>query len=434
MTDTDNIRRLQRIRLASTLCLIALTKCWHLSGATAQAVRGIVSIIVATLAIASTAIQAQNASDSPSAPLCATDMTGNGSSSLASNTVETCTVSSDISAEWMQLEGRIEAVQQVTLATQVAGTVQKLNAHAGQRVRQGQLLLRVDARAAIATTRATQAQVQAIDAQLAVAQKHLARQRQLYEKNFISQAALEQAQAQADALAAQAKAQRAQTRAADSQTDYYNIRAPFDGVVAAVYAELGDMAMPGRAVLQLYRADRLRATVHVPAAVAARLRNMDAGAQQSNLQVRVNGKTLRVIRVRILPVADAASNTVEVRCELDVEAIRQAGALPGGFARIGIRDIAAAHAQMREQKRVQQHRLPPSVWIPTTALVQRAQMHAVYVIRPNGSTVLRYVRPGKQEAGRVAIVSGLDAGEVISLNPDKAAAQSLPATATEATD
>lgn len=387
---------------------------------------------VVTAGTAVTAPQAQGSSHTLSAPPCDTGVTGSPTAAADSKTAEVCTIRAVTQTEQIQLEGRIEAVQQVTLAAQVAGTVRKLTVSAGQNVRQGQLLLRMDARAATANTRATQAQVQAGNAQLAVAQKHLARQRQLYAKNFISQAALEQAQAQVNALAAQVKAQRAQTQAAGSQTDYYSIRAPFDGVVAKVHTELGDMAMPGRPVLQLYRADRLRATVHAPADVAAQLRSMDAEQRQSSVQVHVNGKPLRVRQVSILPVADAASNTVEVRCGLDAASAQQAGVLPGEFARIGISGVSEHRkrtdghgAAVRSQARG----MPPPVRIPAVALIQRAQLYAVYVVRPDGSTVLRYVRPGRQQSGMVYIASGLEAGDVISLRPDTAAVQSQPAAA-----
>lgn len=371
---------------------------------------------------AATSVPATSAQgDSNSMATCATGV---------ERTAAFCTVAAVRQEGWLQLEGLVEAEQQVTLAAQVAGVVKALHVDAGQRVRQGQLLLRVDARAATETTRATRAQTQAVRAQLAVAQKNLARQQRLYDEQFISQAALDQTQAQVNALAAQVAAQRAQTRAAGSQTDYYSIRAPFDGVVAKVHTELGDMAMPGRPVLQLYRADSLRATVHAPAAVAAQLRSMDDDRRGRSVRVRVNGRDLPVTRVRVLPVADAASNTVEVRGELDAESVRQAGVLPGEFARVSVRSAeqsdALAAGRDSGGESAQQSVMPPSLSVPVTALLQRAQMHAVYVVRPDGSTVLRYVRPGRRQSGMVAIASGLEAGEVVSLRPDRAAVRSLP--------
>ncbi|HTY99708.1 MAG TPA: biotin/lipoyl-binding protein, partial [Rhodocyclaceae bacterium] len=96
-------------------------------------------------------------------------------------------------------EATVEAVRQATVAAQVAGRVVDVRVDAGQRVKAGELLMRLDAREAAENLAGAQAQ--AIQAKAS-----LERSRSLFEKKFISQAALDKAEADYKAAAAQAGA------------------------------------------------------------------------------------------------------------------------------------------------------------------------------------------------------------------------------------
>ena len=104
-------------------------------------------------------------------------------------------------------DGQVEALRQATVAAQVAGTVLELNVRAGDAVRAGQVLLRIDARAAEQGAAASTAQVAAAQAALDAATSELARKRQLADKKYISQGALEQAESQYRSAQAQVRAE-----------------------------------------------------------------------------------------------------------------------------------------------------------------------------------------------------------------------------------
>ena len=134
------------------------------------------------------------------------------------------TVNAQAARSAQAFEGTVEAVRKSVLAAQVPGAVLELNVKAGDRVRAGQTLVRIDARAAEQGAAASQAQVVAARAALEVAAAELARKRQLYERNYIAKAALEQAEAaKAGAVAQRDKADRGareeEIRAAKSQWD-----------------------------------------------------------------------------------------------------------------------------------------------------------------------------------------------------------------------
>jgi multidrug efflux pump subunit AcrA (membrane-fusion protein) len=93
-------------------------------------------------------------------------------------------------------EGVIEAVRQSTLAAQVAGRIIALNVKAGDSVRAGQVLVQIDARSAAQVEAASQSQVREARVNLANVKAKFERSQLLFAQTFISQAALDQAQAE----------------------------------------------------------------------------------------------------------------------------------------------------------------------------------------------------------------------------------------------
>jgi RND family efflux transporter MFP subunit len=291
------------------------------------------------------------------------------------------------------------------IAAQVPGAVVQLDAKVGDRVAAGQGLLRLDARAADQNAASSDAHVQAARAALAVASNEFGRQKQLFQKNYISQAALERADSEFKSTQAQVKAQLAQSGAARTQSGFYVVRAPFAGVVAEVPVSLGDMAMPGRPLLTLYDPSALRVTAAVPQTIASR---MTAGqlprAELPGLPAA--GQWVTPMRVQLLPTVDPGTHTVQLRADLPAGL---AGVAPGMFARLWLPLAGAASAGAA----------PLSV--SAGAVVRRAEMTGLYVLDPAGKPVLRQVRLGRADGDKVEVLSGLMAGERVVTDPQAAA-------------
>lgn len=303
-------------------------------------------------------------------------------------------------------EGVVEAVRQTAVAAQVPGLVTQLSVKAGDRVAAGQLLVRIDARAAEQNVNAGQAQVSAARANLAMAASELERKRQLFQKNYLSQAALEQAEAAFKAAQAQVNAQAAQVGAAQTQTGFHLVRAPYAGVVSSVGIELGDMAMPGRALVTLYDPSSLRVAAAVPQAIAARLvSGATTGAGKVQLELpALEGvaATVAPTRVQVLPSVDPLSLTQMVRADLPGG---MAGVVPGMFARMW---LPANDAGQRTGR---------NLVVPVSAIVRRAELTGLYVLDDKGKPALRQVRLGRVQGDSVEVLSGLDAGESIVTSP-----------------
>lgn len=295
-------------------------------------------------------------------------------------------------------DGVVEAVRQTVVAAQVAGAVTDLRIKAGDAVKAGQLLLALDARVAEQQAGASDAQVVAARAMQDAATLEFRRQQRLYEKRYISQAALERAEAQFKSATAQAQAQSSSTQAAHTQRNLFLIKAPYDAVVTEVDVALGDMAVPGRPLATLFDPRALRVAVAVPESAAAALR----AARATAVTVEVAGQRIVTSTWEVLPAADAVTHTVTVRLALPAGT----AAAPGAFARAWLPAGSAA---------------APALFIPARALVERAELKGVYVIQPDGRVLLRQVRTGPARGDEVEVLSGLAAGERIAVDPQAAA-------------
>jgi RND family efflux transporter MFP subunit len=279
-----------------------------------------------------------------------------------------------------------------------------LQVRAGDRVQAGQVLLRIDARAADQSAAASAAQARAARAAMDVATRDFERQQQLFEQGFISRAALDRADAQFKTAQAEAFAQGASAGAARTQSDLYVVRAPYGGVVANVSVVLGDMAMPGRPLLTLYDPAALHVTASIPQTA------MPKSAGPLAFHVEIPGATaglLKPVRVQLLPTVDAASHTLELRMDLP----DGTNASPGMFARAWLPGAGADSSVTGDTR----------LFVPLQALVRRSELVAVYVIGRDGKPLLRQVRPGRSDGGQVEILSGVAAGERVALDPQAAA-------------
>ncbi|HJW57104.1 MAG TPA: efflux RND transporter periplasmic adaptor subunit [Burkholderiaceae bacterium] len=318
---------------------------------------------------------------------------------LASAIVQTSGI-----ADSASFDGVVEAVRQTVIASQVQGAITALQVKAGDTVKAGQVLLRIDARAASQNSAASRAQVQAARAALDVATREYHRQKQLLEKEYISQAAFERAEAQFRATSAELNAQIAQAGATDIQSGFFVVKAPYSGVVSEVPAALGDMAMPGRPLLTMYDPSALRVAAAVPQTALAGF-GAQTHAKIELPALPAERQWLDRPQLQVLPTFDAGTHSGLVRVDLP-EGIK--GITPGMFARIWL--PAAGQAATR-------------LYVPITAVVRRAEMTGLYVIGADGKPILRQVRLGRARNDVVEVLTGVTAGERVSLDPQAAMAR-----------
>jgi len=289
----------------------------------------------------------------------------------------------------------IEAVRQATVAAQLSGAVTQILVDAGDRVKKGQVLARIDTRETDAQVAAGRASVAQADAQLTQARLNLERTRSLLDKNFVSRAALDQAESNFKAAQAAADAARAGNAQADTARTYAELRSPIDGVVTRRLMEPGEIAAPGRGVVAVHDPSALRAVGNLPQFVLPKA----AGATRATVELPQLGRTLTATRVTILPAADARLLSTQIRA--DLPAGDMPGVTPGAAAKILV-PIG------RTRKLV----------VPESTLIRRGELTAVNVLAADGRQQLRQVRVGSAVAdGGIEVLAGLTDGERVLLNP-----------------
>lgn len=309
------------------------------------------------------------------------------------------------------VDAQVEAVRDATLSAQVQGAVVQLYVQAGDRVTAGQDLVRIDARAAQQNATASAAQVEAARAAQQVASKEYDRQKQLFQKQYISQAALDRAEAQWRASQAQVQAAQAQAGAAATQSGFYVIKAPFGGVVGQVPTTVGDMAMPGKPLLSVYDPAQMRVTAALGQSQAALLRSTEGHVEVEVPGLAPSRISVPLSKVQVLPTIDPQSHTSQVRVDLPAGT---AGAAPGMFARLWLSQATAAPASAAPEA-------PAPLLVPASAVVRRAEMTGLYVLDEQGRPLLRQIRLGRPVGDLVEVLSGVRAGERVAVQPQAAA-------------
>lgn len=298
--------------------------------------------------------------------------------------------------EVISAEGVVEAVRQSTLAAQIAGQIVELRVKVGDSVKAGQVLARIDPRAAEQAVAGSRSQVAEAQAGLTNALRRHERNRQLVAQKFISKAALDQSEL--DYKAAQARVDALQANAGQASTarTFTTIAAPYAGVIAATPIEVGDLATPGRALVTVFDPGNMRviATLSQSSLREVNL-SLPVQVEIPALKQRVSAK-----QVTLIPLADSRTHTAKLRLELG----SAAGLLPGQFARAYFVTGVARKLVIAQQ-----------------AVLRRSEVTAVYVINAGGQAQLRQIRAGEVSVdGYVEVLAGLREGERVALSPVKA--------------
>lgn len=330
----------------------------------------------------------------------------------------------------LQATGYITARRQATVSTQITGTLTHVLIEAGDTVRKGQVIARLDdssLRAALdvaeANVRTAQAQVATAQAQLAQAEADARRQAELAAAGMISTQATEQARTAAATAAAQLDARRRELDAmrslraqAQVNFDYTVVRAPFAGVVTAKTAQVGEIVSPLSAgggftrtgVCTIVDMDSLEVDVDVNEAFIGQVRPQMAA--ESVLDAYPDWKVPSHV-IAIVPTADRGKATVRVRVALDQ---KDARLVPDMGVRVSF--LGAPPAAVGAASGAAAAPAPAGVLVPAAALATREGKTVVFVVA-EGRARERRVLAADAPAGMKRIGEGVREGDAVVLSP-----------------
>lgn len=240
----------------------------------------------------------------------------------------------DAAAASRAFTGTVAARVQSDLGFRVPGKVLQRLVDAGQVVKRGQVLMRIDPVDLTLAADAQQEVVAAARARAQQASEDEARFRDLRGTGAISASAYDQAKAAADAAKAQLRAAEAQSEVARNATRYTELVADGDGVVVETLAEPGQVVSAGQPVVRLAHAGQREALIQLPETLRP--------AIGSTAEASLYGKDGVVVPARLRQLSDSAdrlTRTFEARYVLDGEL---SSAALGSTVVVRIRDAASS--------------------------------------------------------------------------------------------
>ncbi|HLK49435.1 MAG TPA: efflux RND transporter periplasmic adaptor subunit [Bryobacteraceae bacterium] len=315
--------------------------------------------------------------------------------------------------------GTVRARTAATLASKLMGYAQQVSVQVGDRVREHQVLVTLDAQDLEANLRRAEAGraeavsarpevengIAAAKANFELARATFRRIDELAAKKSVSSQEFDEASARlkaAEASYEMARARREQLqsriaqaeqeqRAAQIMRDYAVIGAPFAGIVTAKSVEPGNLAAPGVPLLTIEREGGYRLEAEIDESKLAAVR----AGHGVKVTIDALGRTFDARVSEVAPAVDTASRAYTVKIDLPAAPQLRSGLFGKAVFSLGERQTLA---------------------IPSKALRENGQLQSVFVVA-NGEARTRLITTGRRYQGQVEVLSGLNAGEMIAAGP-----------------
>ena len=316
--------------------------------------------------------------------------------------------------------GYVVAQRKAAISSKATGRLEWLGVAEGSRVKEGDVIARIDDRDVVAqaqsveaSVRAARANVQQSEVERQNAQVEYRRNEELVEKNFISRSALDNAKARLDrAQAGVASAQAnlnaaiANARNARVSVDYTQIRAPFDGVILSKSANVGDLVTPFSSATDSKGAVVTMAdmsTLEVEADVSeSSLAKVHVGQPAEIVLDALPDTRFRGHISRMVPTVDRAKATVMTKVRFDAIDPR---ILPEMSAKVS---FLSQEVTADQQK--------PLLAVNPDALSQRDGRTVVFVVR-EGHAVAVPVTPGVKVGDATSVTGDVKSGDKVVAKP-----------------
>ncbi len=306
---------------------------------------------------------------------------------------------------YLDVVGRAEAYESVSLKARVDGQVANVVFTEGQYVNEGQELLRLDKNDFELRLRQAEATVAKDEAQLAKAKADTERYLALSRRNFISEEKVNEIRTTEAALLATLNADKAIAGLARSQLSYTSLYAPFSGVVGAKLVSPGASVKANDTILAtINRVRPIYAAFAIPEKHLLKLRNLIApnnasckqgGCLKAKAALPGEKNARYEGEVRFIDNAvDTATGMIQMKAVID----NKAGELtPGQYLNLTLVLNTLAN----------------SVVVPNEAVQQGADGTFVFVVNPQGTAEVRAVEVATRIGGLSAISKGLQSGETV---------------------
>ncbi|MGR9073247.1 MAG: efflux RND transporter periplasmic adaptor subunit [Gammaproteobacteria bacterium] len=303
---------------------------------------------------------------------------------------ETLMLGTELSDNIMSWPGSIRSRSIAKIAPKFNARILEVAVNAGDSVKKGDIIARLDEQALRATYREALAVLNAAQAHAGQAVADEKRIKELYSKEAATRQNFDAVVAQAESARASVRRARSALEQIQVNLDEAELQAPFDGMISERLKEPGDMGLPNDPVAILQKSDDLRMEAAIPTSCATRITlGMQVVIRIDPLNRKITGTIDEIV-----PEIDPLTRTQLVKAALP----SSEGLIPGLFA--WLEQSCEDHQNV--------------LFIPESAVLHYGQLEAVKIV--DGSEVYtRHIRTGKKRGDKVEVLSGLRAGETILL-------------------
>lgn len=266
------------------------------------------------------------------------------------------------------------------------GRVDKILVEIGQRVKKGQLLVIVDPIQTQNTIEQMYQGIKQAQANLNFVEANYIRYKNLYQENVISKEEFEKMQMQYKTALAQLQSAKAAYSGASSVLSYFQIRAPFNGIVANKFVDAGQVVSPMQPIISLVDPNDLEVKFYVDDNVYKYI------SIDEKIPLVFNDKTIKSQVTTISPIADSITHTYLIKAKI----------LPGENLAPG--DYVTAKVPIGKKK---------VILIPKSCILERAGIQGVILVK-NNTANYQMVETGRTIGQDIEVLSGLTPNDKIA--------------------
>ncbi len=294
---------------------------------------------------------------------------------MQSDKVFNATLSSDVRSE---------------IGTKVMAEVEAVPAKIGEKVAKGALILKLKDEALTAQKQQASAGLEEANLHLKAVEKDYQRFKALHEQGSATEKEWDDVSTQYQSAQLKVEAAKSKLAEINDMLSYTQIKAPYAGVVAAKYVQVGDIVAPGRPLIAIEEVGNFKIVASLP---ETEISSLQKGEKVSVRIPAIHSEVMEAEVRNVSASGDPQSRQFEAEFML-TDAGKLEDARSGMFAEV----------MLKEETEI-------AVTVPASALIHRGQLRGIYTLTEDNKAVLRWLRTGDIQDGKVAILSGLTAGE-----------------------
>jgi membrane fusion protein (multidrug efflux system) len=276
---------------------------------------------------------------------------------------------------YIEVQGKIDADESVSLSSEMPGTVTKVNVKVGEEVTKGQVLAETD-------SRALEQSISDLQTNADLVNQMYEKQKALWDQKIGSEVQYLQAKTQKESMEKKMSGLREQIRMS-------KVISPINGTVDGVNIKIGQAIMPGMPAISVINFSNLKVKADVAESYAARIKN--------NNEVKV-----------IFP---DTKDTITTKVHY---ASRGINALTRTFSvEVLLENGKEYHPNMVARLKINDYQSPKPVIVIPVKYIQRGTDESYVMVDENGKAVKKVIKTGKEYNGNAEVIEGLKEGDML---------------------